>query len=81
MMTEKHLNNYMLLHIHKEIADDLDLVQVAQKFIYLNDKHKKYFSSFIQWTVLLNYIVYLPACYSFIIAITLWTCLNAYYTV
>ena len=37
-MTEKHLNDYSLLHIHKEILDDLHLIQVAQNFVSVNDK-------------------------------------------
>ena len=40
-MTQKRLNNYILLHVHKKITDDLDLVQVAQNFIDLNDERKK----------------------------------------
>ena len=47
-LIEKHLNNCILLHVHKEITDDLDLVQVARNFIDFNNEHKKYFGSFTQ---------------------------------
>ena len=32
-MGQERLNNLMLLHIHKEITDDLDLKDVATEFI------------------------------------------------
>ena len=32
-MTEKRLNNCLLLHIHKDLTDSLDLTSVAMEFI------------------------------------------------
>ena len=32
-MTEKRLNNCLLLHIHKNLTDSLDLTSVAMEFI------------------------------------------------
>ena len=41
-MAECRLNNYLLLHIHKEITDSLDLIAVATEFI---DSHVETLSS------------------------------------
>ena len=32
-MTEKRLNNCLLLHIHKDVTDSIDLVEIAEEFI------------------------------------------------
>ena len=45
-MTEKRLNHCLLLHIHKELTDSMDLVVVAKEFIDLYDERKKYFGHF-----------------------------------
>ena len=45
-MTEKRLNNYLLLHVHKELTDSLDLVAVASEFASLYDERKKFFGNF-----------------------------------
>jgi len=45
-MTEKRLNNCMLLHVHKDKADDLDLLQVAKSFISVNSERQQYFGIF-----------------------------------
>jgi len=43
----KRLNYCLLLHIHKEITDSVDLVPVAKEFIDLYDEErKKYFGCF-----------------------------------
>ena len=42
-MTEKRLNNCLLLHVHKELTDSLDLVAVASEFVSLY--HSLYISS------------------------------------
>ena len=39
-MTEKRLNHCLLLHIHKELTDSMDLVVVAKEFIDLYDERK-----------------------------------------
>ena len=46
-MTERRLNNCLLLNIHKDITDSLDLVSIAQEFVSKYDKQKKYFGSFV----------------------------------
>ena len=45
-MSEKRLNNCVLLHVHKELLDELDLVEIAKEFTLANDERTKYFGSF-----------------------------------
>ena len=45
-VTEKRLNNCLLLHVHKELTDSLDLVAVASEFVSLYDERKKFFGNF-----------------------------------
>ena len=45
-MTEKRLNNCFLLHVHKDITDAIDLVEVAKDFIAHNDECRAYFGTF-----------------------------------
>ena len=45
-MTEKRLNNCLLLHIHKELTNSLDLISIAKEFIGRHDERKKYFGNF-----------------------------------
>ena len=42
-MSEKRLNNCVLLHVHKEL---LDPVEIAKEFVLANDERIKYFGSF-----------------------------------
>ena len=44
-MTEK-MNNCFLLHTHKDLTDDLDLVSIAKEFIQATDEHINYFGNF-----------------------------------
>ena len=41
-MTEKRLNNCLLLYVHKELTDSLDLVKVGKDFIN-NEERRKHF--------------------------------------
>ena len=45
-MTEKRLNNCLLLHVHKDLTDSLNLHDIAVQFINANDERIKYFGSF-----------------------------------
>ena len=45
-MTEKTLNNCFLLHVHKDLTDDLDLASIAKEFIHATDECVKYFGGF-----------------------------------
>ena len=46
-MTQKTLNNSLLLHSHKTKTDELDLKNVAEVFRRSNDTRMNFFSSFI----------------------------------
>lgn len=35
-MSEERLNNVMLLHVHKDFCDNLDLLKVAKTFVSAN---------------------------------------------
>ena len=45
-MTQKRLNNVMLLHAHKQRIDDLNLREIATEFIGRNSRRRNYFGSF-----------------------------------
>ena len=45
-MTEKRLNSCLLLHVHKDLTDSLDLISVAKEFIGLTDERQKHFGHF-----------------------------------
>ena len=46
-MTEKRLNNCLLLHVHKDILDTRDVVEVAKEFISAKEERRKYFGAFL----------------------------------
>ena len=37
-MTEKQLNNCLVLHVHKYITNECDLVEIAKEFVMVNDE-------------------------------------------
>ena len=45
-MTEKRLNNCLLLHVHKELTDQLNITDIANEFISANSDRNRYFGSF-----------------------------------
>ena len=45
-MTEKRLNNCLMLHVHKEFTDSLDSISVAKIFVSAYDERKKYFGNY-----------------------------------
>ena len=45
-MSDERLNNVMLLHVHKNFCDDLDLLKVAKSFISANSRRQGYFGHF-----------------------------------
>ena len=45
-MSQTTLNYVMLLHIHKEKTDGLDLLQIAKQCISVNDRRTKFFGTF-----------------------------------
>ena len=44
-MTEKRLNNCCLLHIHKDVVDEMPLQPTATEFIMANDERRDYFGT------------------------------------
>lgn len=46
-MTDKRLNNLLLIHTHKDLCDKLDLVKIAQSFVSANNRRKNYFGNFL----------------------------------
>jgi len=45
-MTEQRLNNCLLLYVHKELTDTLDLLKIGQDFI-VNEERRKHFGMFV----------------------------------
>lgn len=45
-MTEKRLNNCLLLHVHKDLTHNINIIDIAKEFTLANDDRKKYFGSF-----------------------------------
>ena len=48
-MGEARLNHLMLLHVHKELADDMDMVEVANLFVGDNHWRKRLFGKFSKY--------------------------------
>ena len=46
-MTEKRLNNCILLHVHKDLTDQLNITDIAKEFISANSDCHRYFGSFL----------------------------------
>ena len=47
-MSEEKLNNVMLLHVHKELSDNLDISKVAQIFVSANSRRQRFFGNFTE---------------------------------
>ena len=45
-MTEQRLNNCAMLHIHKDVVDEMELEPITADFAGANDEHIRYFGSF-----------------------------------
>ena len=45
-MAQPRLNHTVLLHIHKERTDSLDLLEIAKSFVSVNDRRRFYFGNF-----------------------------------
>ena len=45
-MTEERLNNCLLVHVYKEIAEELDLEVISRDFVRADDARKKHFGCF-----------------------------------
>ena len=45
-MTEKRLNNCLLVHMHKDIVDELNLKEIAVEFLSVNDERRTHFGRY-----------------------------------
>jgi hypothetical protein len=45
-MTEMRLNNCMLLHVHKDLTDAMNLEDLAKEFVTRKVERKNHFGSF-----------------------------------
>ena len=45
-MTQTRLNNLMMLHIHKDQTDKLDICDIAKEFVAYNERRQKKFGKF-----------------------------------
>jgi hypothetical protein len=46
-MIEQRLNNCMLLHVHKDLTDELDAFKKAKDFILAREERNRYFGNFV----------------------------------
>ena len=44
-MTQKRLNHLILMHVHKDKTDELDLSSIAREFVSANERRQNYFGS------------------------------------
>ena len=44
-MKQQCLNDFMILHVHRELTDDLDLVGCTNDFVSANDRRLKHWGS------------------------------------
>lgn len=45
-MSQQRMNNLMLLHVHKDVVDSLDLKSVANDFVMDSEHRQKIFGKF-----------------------------------
>ena len=45
-MTNKRFNFLTILNIHKDITDELNLVDIGNEFVSLHESHHQYFGTF-----------------------------------
>lgn len=46
-MSQSRLNHLMILHIHKQRTDELNVLDIAKEFIEINDRRVKFFGRFV----------------------------------
>ena len=44
-MSQQRLNNIMLLNVHKDLTDGLDLPTVARQFVDANERRRRFFGT------------------------------------
>ena len=45
-MTQERLNHLMILHVHKELTDSINLCDVANEFVRVHERRYQVFGSF-----------------------------------
>ena len=45
-MTNNRMNHLMIMHVHKDKTDKIDMIQTAKSFIEKNDSRRKRFGHF-----------------------------------
>ena len=58
-MTQERLNNLMLLHVHQESLDKLDLPVIAEEFVRGSKHRLSLFGHFVQLISLLSFVTIL----------------------
>ena len=56
-MTQKLFNNMMILHIHKDKTDELDLNVIAEQFINVNERRRTFFRVKLIYTVISSHYI------------------------
>ena len=46
-MGQSRLNHVLLLHVHKERTDNIDLLKIAKEFVSVNERRKNFFGTFV----------------------------------
>ena len=47
-MPQSRLNDVMILHIHKHLTDDIDVVAALNEFVSVNEDRRKHFGIFTE---------------------------------
>jgi len=55
-MLQSRLNNCMILHVHKDRTDQVDLVSVAKEFIARCERRRSFFGTFDSWLIKLHLV-------------------------
>ena len=45
-MSEERLNNAMLLHVHKDVSSNIDILKIAEMFVSVNSRRQGFFGNF-----------------------------------
>jgi hypothetical protein len=44
-VTQLHLNHSIILHSHKKLTDNIDIIKIAKNFLNLNERRIRYFGN------------------------------------
>ena len=69
-MTQLHLNNMMVVHIHKSLTDTVDVKSILTEFSTANEERRKVFGSLelenIWWLCACNYCICVSVQYDYL---------------